>query len=61
VCKIVITELRSGKLGPITLETPGTIEAELAELKITLAEKAAKKEARDRKRKAKFKARNKMP
>ena len=59
VCKIVITELRSGKLGPITLETPGLIETELAELKIELAAKAEKKEARDRKRKAKFKARNK--
>ena len=60
VCKIVITELRAGKLGPITLETPGTIETELAELKIELAAKAEKKEARDRKRKAKFKARNKQ-
>ena len=43
VCKIVITELRSGKLGPITLETPGLIETELAELKIELAAKAEKK------------------
>jgi ribosome biogenesis GTPase A len=59
VCKIIITELRSGKLGPITLETPGTIETELADLEIELAAKAKKKTERDRKRKAKFKARNK--
>jgi ribosome biogenesis GTPase A len=58
VCKIVITELRSGRLGPITLETPELIETELAELEVELAARAKEKSERKLKRKAKFKARN---
>ena len=59
VSRILVTEFRSGKLGPITMETPEMIEREVVELEQTKAEKSAKKQARDRKRKEAFKARNK--
>ncbi|QEG20366.1 ribosome biogenesis GTPase YlqF [Mariniblastus fucicola] len=59
VSRILITEFRSGKLGPITMETPDMVERELVELEKAKAEKAEKKQARDKKRKDAFKARNK--
>ncbi len=58
VCKIVITELRSGMLGPITLENPSLIEKEVAELAIELAAKDRSKKEKKEKRKAAFKAKN---
>ena len=58
VSRILVTEFRSGKFGPITLESPEMIERELVELEKTKTEKAEKKKARDRKRKEAFKARN---
>lgn len=51
VAKILLTELRAGTLGRITLETPAMMEQELAELEIIRAEKIAKKEARKQQRK----------
>ena len=57
-CKIVITELRSGMLGPLTLETPSLIETEVAELEIELAAKDRSKKEKKEKRKAAFKAKN---
>ena len=59
VSRILVTEFRSGKLGTATLETPEMVERELIELENTKSAKAEKKQARDRKRKAAFKARNK--
>ena len=44
--KIILTELRAGTLGAITLETPKMMETELAELVIIREQKAAKKAAR---------------
>lgn len=44
--KLFLTEFRAGKLGPISLETPEMIEAELIELAAIQAEKAAKQAAR---------------
>ena len=58
VSRILITEYRSGKLGPITLETPEMVERELIELQKEIAAKSEKKKARDKKRKEAFKARN---
>lgn len=49
VAKILLTELRAGEIGPITLETPLMMVQELAELEILRAEKAAKKLARKQK------------
>lgn len=46
ICEVLINELRSGTLGPITLETPAMIEQELAEVAAALAEKEALKEER---------------
>lgn len=46
VGKILLTELRDGLLGQISLETPTMIETELKELEIIMAQKAALKEAR---------------
>ena len=47
--KILLTELRAGTLGRISLETPAMMEAELAELAIIRQQKAAKKLARKQK------------
>jgi ribosome biogenesis GTPase A len=47
--KILLTELRSGNLGGISLETPMMMEQELAELAILRAEKAEKKMQRKQK------------
>jgi len=58
VCKIVITELRSGMLGPMTLETPDAVEIEVAKLEIELAAKDRSKKEKKEKRKAAFKAKN---
>lgn len=49
VAKILLTELRSGVLGRISLETPAHMQSELAELALIHAEKAAKKLARKQK------------
>ena len=60
VSRILITEFRSGKLGEITMETPEMVQRELIELEKTKAAKSEKKQARDKKRKDAFKARNKQ-
>ena len=44
--KILLSELRAGTLGRISLETPAIMEKELAELVIFREQKAAKKAAR---------------
>ena len=48
--KILLTELRSGAIGGITLETPEMMERELAELAVLREEKEAKKRARKQRR-----------
>ena len=48
--KILLTELRAGTIGRISLETPAMMETELAELAIIREQKAAKKLARKRKK-----------
>ena len=57
VSRIFLHELRGGKLGRLTLETPRMMEQEKAELAVRQAEQAEQKEQHDRQRKAKFKAR----
>jgi ribosome biogenesis GTPase A len=47
--KILIAELRAGKIGNITLETPEIVEKELLELSIIKQSKADKKTARKQK------------
>ncbi|MCK5829739.1 MAG: ribosome biogenesis GTPase YlqF [Methylococcales bacterium] len=47
--KILISELRSGAIGQITLETPEMIETELIELTLIKEQKAEKKQARKQK------------
>ncbi|WP_339844464.1 ribosome biogenesis GTPase YlqF [uncultured Halopseudomonas sp.] len=51
ICEVLINELRSGKLGRITLETPAMVELE----KQAIAEAKAKKEAENAERKKRFK------
>lgn len=51
VAKILLSELRAGSMGAISLETPEMMEVELAELTIIREQKAAKKLARKQKRK----------
>ncbi len=58
VARILVTELRSGKLGPVTLETPEVVERELVELEREREEKSAAKQEKDRKRKQAFRERN---
>ncbi|MCW8890208.1 MAG: ribosome biogenesis GTPase YlqF [Sedimenticola sp.] len=53
VSKLLLTELRSGSLGRITLETPAMMELEIKETAIIQAEKAAKREQRKAMRNAK--------
>lgn len=48
---ILINEIRDGSLGRLTFETPDMIEKELVELEAALAEKEAKRQARNKKRK----------
>jgi ribosome biogenesis GTPase A len=50
VAKILLTELRSGTLGRISLETPAMMETELTELVLIQQQKAAKKQERKIKR-----------
>lgn len=50
VSKILLTELRAGMLGPLTLETPGMTAEEWQQVLIAREEKAAKKAARKRKK-----------
>jgi ribosome biogenesis GTPase A len=45
-----LTELRSGNLGRISLETPAMMETELAELAVIQQIKAEKKQGRKTKR-----------
>ncbi len=59
VSRILITELRGGKLGQITLEVPELVEQELIELEKEKKEKAQVKDEKKKKRKAAFKERNK--
>ena len=40
ISKILLTELRAGKLGPLTLETPAMMQQELVALEQLRAEKA---------------------
>ncbi len=49
ISTIVLTELRSGALGPLTLETPEMIQQEMIEVEKQIALKAAKKAARKNK------------
>lgn len=51
ISKLLLTELRRGDLGPITLETPAMMETELVELEQIRADRAAKKAARKQKSK----------
>lgn len=51
ICEVLINELRSGKLGLISLETPAMIEQE----KLAMAEVRARKEAEAAERKKRFK------
>lgn len=53
ISKILITELRAGSLGKITLETPRVMEKERAETAIIVAEKEKKKAAKKMRRKKK--------
>ncbi|MGZ5051191.1 MAG: ribosome biogenesis GTPase YlqF [Methylobacter sp.] len=49
VAKILLTELRAGTIGKITLETPEMMEQELSELAVLREQKEAKKRARKEK------------
>jgi ribosome biogenesis GTPase A len=49
VGKLLLSELRAGLLGRITLETPAEIEQELIETNVLKEQKAARKEARKQK------------
>jgi ribosome biogenesis GTPase A len=49
VSKILLSELRAGTIGRISLETPAMMEVELAELVIIREQKEAKKKARKQK------------
>lgn len=59
VCRILLTEMRSGKLGPITLETPEIAEAERTEVAEKLQERDEKKAKKKADRKARFKEKQK--
>lgn len=56
--KIFVTELRSGKLGPLTLETPEMMKLEKVATAKRIAEAAEAKAAKAKKRKAAFKEKN---
>lgn len=58
VARILITELRTGKLGRLTLETPEVVEVELRELEVEKAKQSKAKEEKDRRRKEAFRERN---
>lgn len=57
ICEVLINELRSGKLGRITLETPEIIEQE----KLLIAEAEESKKAAKAERKKRFKAGSATP
>lgn len=46
VSEVLLNELRSGKLGPVSLETPALVAQEAREEEVRKAERAAQKEAR---------------
>lgn len=46
ISKILLNEIRSGSMGPLTLETPAVAVKEAHECKLAIAEKTAKKAAR---------------
>lgn len=52
--RILVTEVRSGGLGRLTLETPTMMEREKAQTAAEVAEKAEQSKQRDAKRKKKF-------
>jgi ribosome biogenesis GTPase A len=52
--RILVTELRSGGLGRLTLETPEMMEREKAQTAADLAEKSERDRRKDEKRKKKF-------
>jgi len=52
--RILVTELRSGGLGNLTLETPQSMKREKARTVIEMAEKAANQKEKDAKRKKRF-------
>ncbi len=52
--RILVTELRSGGLGRLTLETPAMMQREKARTAIEIAEKADKDKQKDEKRKKRF-------
>jgi ribosome biogenesis GTPase A len=56
VSKIFLSELRSGMIGRISLETPAMAKQEMAELEIIRQKKAEEKEAKKSARKKNFKA-----
>lgn len=51
ICEMLVNELRAGKLGRITLETPAMMQVEMQQV----AEAQARKKARDEERKRQFK------
>jgi ribosome biogenesis GTPase A len=51
ISKIFLSELRSGMIGRISLETPEMAEVEMAELLITRQQKLEEKEAKKKQRK----------
>ena len=53
ISKILLTELRDGKLGRVTMEMPAMMEKELAETAVIIAKKEAKKAARKSRKKKK--------
>ena len=57
VARIILTELRSGKLGGVTLETPEMMERERHEVAEETAARAAAKIEHDAERKARFRDR----
>ncbi len=57
VARILLNDLRNGKLGPLTLETPRMMEAEKIAVQTLLEEQQTKKRTRDAERKARFQAR----
>lgn len=53
-CRILVTELRSGGLGRLTLETPESMKHEKKRTAIAMAEKAERDREKDAKRKKRF-------
>ena len=61
ISTLLINEYRSGKLGLITLETPGMAEKEHVKVAEIRRKKAEEKEEKKKARKAAYKAKNKKP